>query len=150
MPPTRRGFCEDVHSSWWLWVTWSSLVWCGKVGCNPLSTFVPLWVQSKASKFPKISSVWPLQADVVQQLGRLSFVPPLEHYVHVFKLSLHSLLTDNNLLSLQTLVRSGDTDTSLQSLGLSCCPVQWGWHKFTLFKVCLPQVSYLHTWTLIQ
>ena len=42
MPPTGRGSYEDVHSSWWLWVTWSSLVWFGKVRCNPLSTFVPL------------------------------------------------------------------------------------------------------------
>ena len=52
---------------------------------------------------------------------RLSFVAALEQYVHdLQQLSLHLLLTENNLLFLQTLVWSGDTDTSLQFFSCSC------------------------------
>ena len=61
-----------------------------------------------------------LISDVVLQQPDLclSFVAALKQYVHdLQQLSLHLLLTDKHLLSLQTLVRSTDTDTSLQSLG---------------------------------
>ena len=67
-----------------------------------------------------------LTTDIVLQQPDLyiSFVAGLEQYVHDLRqLSLHLLMTDNNLLSLPILVHSGDTDTSLQSLGGSYGPV---------------------------
>ena len=66
--------------------------------------------------------------NVLQQLDlRLSCVAAHIQYVHdLQRLILHLLLTDKNLLSLMTLVRAGDTGTSLQSLHGSACPVWSG------------------------
>ena len=40
-------------------------------------------------------------------------------YVHDLQDNLHLQLTDNNFLSLRTLVRAGDTDTTLHSLSVT-------------------------------
>ena len=68
-----------------------------------------------------------LMIDVLQQPDlHLSFMGALEQYVHDLQRCLHLLLT-KILLSLRTLrVRSGDTDTSLQSFGCFCGPVRSG------------------------
>ena len=59
--------------------------------------------------------------------SRFSFVAALEQYLHdLQKLSLHLQLTANNLLSVWTLLRSGNTDLSLQSFCSCCGPVRSG------------------------
>ena len=91
--------------------------------------------------------------DVLQQPDlNLSFVAAPVQYVHdLQQLSLHLLLSDKLLMSLWTLVQFGDTDTSLQSLCCSGCPVQSSGAETTShFTVSLLRASRLGTRALTQ
>ena len=72
MPPTSRGSCGDLHSSLWQLVAWSSWVWTGRGGCNPLWVLLPPWDWPLGRPTsPKTGAIWPLQVDLEQQLGHL-------------------------------------------------------------------------------
>ena len=112
-------------------MTLSSLIWTGKEGCSSPSKFVrPLvWPQGFPS-FPKLVqsghyrqifcnslNIW-YMFDRTQLIDTRNILKYISKYVHdLQQLSLQYLLqSDKLLMSLRTLVQSGDTDTSFYSL----------------------------------